>query len=135
MLLYLLLFIIIITSAVAIIMLIFNHQKNKTFRSIIAIGIAISIILSAFCGILGSIYRDNVESLKINYKDLTLYNTTISNTTNEYVRFDYYNRVIDYNTSLEQNEKMSSGKWLGWLYPEDWNSEISFVDFQLRENY
>lgn len=131
-LLYVLLGLMIATAATCGAMVIFGYQKNVTLRRVVAVGLATIVAIGVFCVILGGIYRDNVADLKEDYKILTLYQYTIEQSNNEYVRYDYYDRVTEYNDEYDRNQTASINKWLGWLYPEDWDYGIGYVEFALH---
>ena len=59
---------------------------------------------------------------------------TVETSTNEYIRFDYYEKVVEYNSAYDFNLAENEGAWFGWLYPSGWDDGLDYIDFQLHDN-
>ena len=66
------------------------------------------------------------------YDNLMLYHETVEASTNEYVRFDYHEKVEAYNAAYDFNLAESEDAVFGWLYPTGWDSGLDYIDFQLH---
>lgn len=133
---YILLAVLLCTATAIISMMVFNLRNNKTLYMVVVAGIVISVILGMTCILYGSIASGNVAELHADYNDLMLYYNTVNYSTNEYVRYDYYDKVMAYNRDFERYQKEATNIWLGGLYPKEWDYGIGLIDFQLHgDNY
>ena len=65
------------------------------------------------------------------YNELMIYKQTVEQSTNEYVRWNYYNKVVDWNEHYEKNVNSTESFWFGpYLY--DVLEGTALIDFQLR---
>ena len=124
-----------LTVIAIVVTVIFGYQKNATMRKIIAIGLAASLLLSGFAIVFGGIVGNTADELAATYHDLVLYQTTVEHSTNEYVRYDYYDKVVKYNEAYADYMIAAQGKWLGGLYPANWDEGIAIIDFQLHGDF
>ena len=124
-----------LTAIAIVVTVIFGYQKNATMRKIIAIGLAASLLLSGFAIVFGGIVGNTADELAATYHDLVLYQTTVEHSTNEYVRYDYYDKVVKYNEAYTDYTVAAQGKWLGGLYPANWDENIAIIDFQLHGDF
>ena len=125
-----------LTAVTIVVTVVFGYQKNATLRKVILYGLVASLLLSGFAIVFGGIVGNTADELTATYNDLILYQTTVEHSTNEYVRYDYYDKVTAYNEAFEDYVIASQDKWLGGLYPTDWDEGIAIIDFQLHgDNY
>ena len=124
-----------LTAIAIVVTVIFGYQKNATMRKIIAIGLAASLLLSGFAIVFGGIVGNTADELAATYHDLVLYKTTVEHSTNEYVRYDYYDKVVKYNEAYIDYMVAAQSKWLGGLYPANWDENIAIIDFQLHGDF
>ena len=117
-------------SATAVKLIFKPKWKFLTDAAIILI--ALSVIFGVLCTCFASVLNSKQERLESECAQLTLYADTIQESNNEYVRFDFYSRVIEYNNAYTQFEKDMNSKIIGALGPENWNENIAFVYFPLR---
>lgn len=75
--------------------------------------------------------QDSVDSLRDNYETLTLYYETVNQTSNEYVRFDYYNNVSTFNKYYFSCVAGYDSVWFGVFYPDDGLKGIGPIEFKL----
>lgn len=107
------------------------HMKRhpKWMETLIAIllipAVAIFAIWAAVFGTSGSDRLHNQEE----YSQLKLYQYTVENSTNEYLRYDYYERVQEWNERYETIKENESDPWLSWFYfdPMEGCGPIDFV--------
>ena len=124
-----------LTAIAIVVTVIFGYQKNATMRKIIAIGLAASLLLGGFAIVFGGIVGNTANELAATYHDLVLYQSTVEHSTNEYVRYDYYDKVVEYNEAYVDYMVAAQGKWLGGLYPANWDEGIAIIDFQLHGDF
>lgn len=101
-------------------------------NQIILVAAAFAIVFGTVSVIAKTVCENDINALKAESDHITLYYNIVNESDNEYVRFDFYQRVKDYNiryTNLQNNTK---SVWIGAFYPKDWDSEISLIDFMLR---
>ena len=121
-----------LTVIAIVVTVVFGYQKNATMRKIILFGLIVSLLLSGFAIVFGGIVSNTASELTATYNDLILYQTTVEHSTNEYVRYDYYDKITAYNEAFADYVIASQDKWLGSLYPADWDENITIIDFQLH---
>jgi len=98
---------------------------------IVALAITFSFGLAA--GFTANGCRVAVSDLRQEYEDILIYYDLIDTCDNEYVRFDFYNRVARYNNQYEALRKDTDSIWVGTLYPDHWYEEFGTIDFLLRD--
>lgn len=129
---YVFLAILICTAAAIICTAVFGLQKNRTMRRICAIGLVLCLICLGISS-LGRVCTNNDTGRVIaQYEDLTLYFNTVNNSSNEYVRYDYYNKVQEYNATYQNLIEATEDPVFGCLYPKNWFINIGPIDFQLH---
>lgn len=98
--------------------------------------IIVAVVLVFICGLfsvcMGCAANDSILNLKAEAADIELYYITIQNCDNEYVRFDFYQRVQDYNELYNYYLDLCDSPWIGAYYPDDWTDEISQIEFALH---
>lgn len=129
---YVLLAILICTAAAIVCTAVFGMQKNKTMRSICAIGLMLCAIGMGIFGIGRACTNSDTNRAIAQYKDLTLYYNTVNYSSNEYVRYDYYNKVQEYNATYQNLIEATEDPVFGCLYPQNWFANIGPIDFQLH---
>lgn len=65
------------------------------------------------------------------YDELMIYKQTVEQSTNEYVRWNYYDKVLDWNEHYEENANPAESFWFG-PYQHDVFEGTALIDFQLR---
>ena len=65
------------------------------------------------------------------YNELMIYKQTVEQSTNEYVRWNYYDKVLDWNEHYEENANPAESFWFG-PYQHDVFEGTALIDFQLR---
>lgn len=129
---YTLMVFLIAAVASIIIMLTFGMRTNKTLRKIVTIALIGSIVYFAMCiGIVIGVKCDTAKC-QAEYIDLMLYYNTVDNSTNEYVRYNYFNKVQEYNEWYARLAAYESNFWIGNLMHESWLNGCSLIDFQLH---
>ena len=65
------------------------------------------------------------------YNELMIYKQTVEQSTNEYVRWNYYDKVLDWNEHYEENANITESFWFG-PYQNDVFEGTALIDFQLH---
>jgi hypothetical protein len=109
------------------------NPEWKFLSNIMIIFIILSIVFGIMCISFSIGLRADCNQLEDQYKQLTLYADTIQESDNEYVRFDFYSQVNEYNNKCKQFEKDMNSAIIGALGPKDWNENIALIEFSLRD--
>lgn len=120
-----------IALAAVIVRIVFNPRWAWLNR-IIIVFVALSIVLVTIIGVANGVCRSTIKDLAADYETLTLYQSIVETCNNEYVRFDFYERVNDYNRMYADAAKQSENPWLDAFFPKDWTATILPIDFQLH---
>lgn len=129
-LIYALLAALVVTAVLYLVSAIFNYKTK--FMPARTIGICICVALLLVSISLGFAVRDDLASAHERYDELMLYYNTVNYSTNEYVRYDYFDKVEVYNEWYNKLEANSTSWLLAAFFPSDWNAEFSAIDFQLH---
>lgn len=65
------------------------------------------------------------------YNELMIYKQTVEQSTNEYVRWNYYDKILDWNEYYEENANPAESFWFG-PYQHDVFEGTALIDFQLH---
>lgn len=120
----------IIIMAVAAITIWLFPTKIAKFVLVGAFVIAIMAIILTIS--VGAGARSDLQSVTERYDDLMLYYNTVVYSDNEYVRYDYFNKVKAYNEDYEAIIRASESKWTGWFYPAEDIAKLNTIDFTLH---
>lgn len=120
----------IIVIAIAAITIWLFPTKIAKFILVGAFVIALMSILLAIS--MGAGARSDLQSMVERYDDLMLYYNTVVYSDNEYVRYDYFNKVKAYNENYDAIIRASESKWTGWFYPAEEIAKLNPIDFTLH---
>ena len=101
---------------------------NRIF--IVCLALAIAMSLTAIGVGVGC--RNTVANLAAEHDTLMLYYNAVQYSENEYMRFDYYNRVNDFNTRYAAIAENTESAWVGIFYPKDWSEGFCPIEFYLN---
>ena len=118
--------------ASAIVVRLIFKPKLAWLNKVILIAAALAIALGTLSIVAGAVCNNDVSSLKAESEYINLYYNTVLYTDNEYVRFDFYQRVQDYNASYAELQEKSQSIWIGAFYPRGWDTEILPIEFWLN---
>jgi hypothetical protein len=121
-----------IATAAIITKLVFKPRWTWLNRIILVMVILSFVMCGVICAIILPITHNIVSDLREDYNALMLYHDTIDQCYNEYVRFDFYQRVMDYNERYAAVQEGSNSLWIGEFYPKDWDTEILPIEFLLN---
>lgn len=68
------------------------------------------------------------------YETLILYRDVVEASHDELLRWDFYERVKDWNDCYEQNLKHRDNIWYGMLFPESAYEDCDIIAFELRRS-
>lgn len=119
---------------VAILFACTSKSTSKKSKGVDVVIISGAFLLSIFIavGIANSDVNARISAMYDTYDNLMLYRETVEASTNEYVRFDYHEKVEEYNAAYDFNLAESEGAVFGWLYLDGWDSGLDYIDFQLH---
>lgn len=120
----------IIIMAVAAITIWLSPTKIAKFVLIGAFVVTIMTIILTI--LMGAGARSDLQSVAERYDDLMLYYNTVVYSDNEYVRYDYFNKVKAYNEDYDAIIRASESKWTGWFYPTEQIAKLNPIDFTLH---
>lgn len=121
----------IIALATILVEIIFKPNWTWLRRVIVAM-VALSVICGIATGIVIGGSHGEINYLKAERDKLALYQTVVEQTDNEYVRFDFYQDVMEYNAKYENAVDKAQSIWLGALYPKDWAEQVAPIEFYLN---
>lgn len=121
-----------IISLTAILVEIIVKPHWAWLRRVIIAMLVLSEVCGAATGIIIGGGRGEINNLKAEYDKLTLYQTVVEQTDNEYVRFDFYQSVMEYNKKYEKVVDTAQSIWFGALYPKYWAEQIAPIEFYLN---
>ena len=101
-------------------------------NKVILVAAAFALVLGTVSVIAGAVCDNDINDLKAESEHINLYYNTVLYTDNEYVRFDFYQRVQDYNDSYAELQEKSKSIWIGAFYPKGWDTEILPIEFLLN---
>lgn len=130
-LIYALLIVLLMATAVTIVPLVFNY-KTKFICFLRIVLLIACIMLGALNITMMSFVSSNINSTRARYDDLMLYYNIVNNSTNEYVRYDYFEKVNAYNNCYTDLEADSNSWFSAAYFPKDWNADFGPIDFQLH---
>jgi hypothetical protein len=107
--------------------------KWNWLRHVMLVALGVTIVFGIACGVTVSGTRLQVNDLRQEYEDILVYYDLINTCDNEYVRFDFYKRVEQYNNQYEALVEDSKSAWVGLFYPGGWQEEFGTIDFLLRD--
>ena len=132
MIIWILLIALVITTAAALVGVVFGRTKSKSYRRGVYFGVGICTVLIAFCMILGGIYHSEVSELQAQYNDIMLYNEVVELCENEQVRFGHYEKIAAFNEAYDRLAVIEEDFMFGTLFPKNWSADMGKIDFYFR---
>ena len=125
------LYMLIAAFAIFVVLIIFT-LATRSSKGIDAVIISAAFLLFTFItiAIANSDVNARISAMYDTYDNLMLYHETVETSTNEFVRFDYHEKVEEYNAAYDFNLAESEGAAFGWLYSDGWDSGLDYIDFQ-----
>ena len=94
--------------------------------------VILTIVFGGTALIAGNVCESRITDLKVQAADLKLYYNLVNESYDEYVRFDFYEQVREYNAEYAACQKASKNPWVNAFYPKGWSEEIAPIEFVLR---
>lgn len=121
-----------IAGASIVVITVFQPRWNW-LRYVMGAALGVAIATGIACGLTASGTHLQVNDLRQEYDNILIYYDTVDTCNNEYVRFDFYERVERYNSQYEALAEDSDSAWIGVFYPDGWQEEFGPIDFLLRD--
>lgn len=106
--------------------------KSKNYHKWTYIGVGVCVVLFALCIILNGEFSSEVNELQAQYDDIMLYNEIVELSDNEQVRFGHYEKIEDFNEEYDRLVGIDESTMFGNLFPKDWSTDMSKIDFNFR---
>lgn len=117
----------------AIIIGVIFKPKGRLIGNIAVGAFIASVVLGVLSGILAADFHAQTTELEEEGRVLVLYGDTINASTDEYVRFDFYQRVQEYNENRKGMEKMAKNILFNAFVPDDFSERVLPIEFNLRD--
>ena len=105
---------------------------TKIAKFILVGAFVVALVSIPLAILMGAGARSDLQSMADRYDDLMLYYNTVVYSDNEYVRYDYFNKVKAYNEDYDKIIAASESKWSGWFYPAEQIAKLNPIDFTLH---
>jgi hypothetical protein len=112
---------------------IFAPARVTQYKTLCRVSMSIGIVLISFVIFLS--FAANVsESTNVDeYEMLELYQEAVETSNNEYLRFDYYERVNNWNEFFTNYQNFKSNIWLAPPFMPDLSENAGLIHFFLRQ--
>ena len=120
-----------IAVAGLIVRLVFKCNQTWLNRVVI-MALTLMVGLGAGCLIGAAVCSNQIADLRAERDHIMIYYDVVDQCYDEYVRFDFYQEVEDYNAAYAVAVKGTASPWRGAFYPENWQEEITPIEFYLR---
>lgn len=120
-----------IAVAGLIVRLVFKYNEDW-LNNVIIVAVCSIVIFGAGCIIGSAVCRGEITDLRAEYDHIMIYYDVVDQCENEYVRFDFYQEVKDYNAEYAATVKSAASPWKDAFYPKNWQEEITPIEFYLR---
>lgn len=105
---------------------------TKVAKGIMAGAFVVALLFAILAITINAGAKSDLQHVTERYDDLMLYYNTIVYSENEYVRYDYFDKVNAYNEAYDTIIAASESKWTGWFYPAEQVAKIQPIDFTLH---
>lgn len=126
-----LLIMLLLLAAIIVVECVFKPKWNWLWN----VGLVVFILALGSFGatmIANNVCDAQVADLKAEAADINLYYNLVNASYDEYVRFDFYQRVNDYNTAYAACQENAKNPWINVFYDKNWENEIAPIEFFLR---
>ena len=120
-----------IAVAGLIVRLVFKYNETWLNRVVI-MALTLMVGFGASCLIGVAVCSNQIADLRAEHDHIMIYYDVVDQCENEYVRFDFYQEVEDYNAAYAVAVKDTASPWRGAFYPANWQAEITPIEFYLR---
>ena len=120
-----------IAVAGLIVRLVFKYNEAWLNRVVIA-ALCLIVVFGSGCMIGVAVCSGEIADLRAAHDRIMTYYDVVDRCENEYVRFDFYQEVEDYNATYAATVKSAASPWKDAFYPRGWQEEITPIKFYLR---
>lgn len=120
-----------VAAAGLLVRLVFKVNEGWLNR-IVIMALCLTVVFGASCMIGAAVCDKEIADLRAAHDHIMIYYDVVNQCENEYVRFDFYQTVEDYNAAYAAAVKSAAGPWKGAFYPKGWQEEILPIEFYLR---
>jgi hypothetical protein len=120
-----------IAGAGLIVRLVFKYNEAWLNRVVI-MALCLMVMFGASCIIGVSVCSEEIADLRSEYNHIMIYYDVVNQCENEYVRFDFYQEIRDYNVAYAMAVKSAASPWKDVFYPDNWQEQILPIEFYLR---
>ena len=110
----------IFAAVVSGIILFWVHSTDAPAPKWVETVVIVFVLFAVLVGGIWAGYMGSSNSAREKYTDeynqLKLYQYTVEHSTNEYLRFDYYTRVQEWNEKYANIVEMESNPWVSWFF-------------------
>lgn len=121
-----------ICAAAIAVMALFHYPIRSYFGLALICFLVVTLIMGCWNAAIANRASSDAQDLITTYNDLVLYQDTVSYSGNEYVRFDFYTKVQEYNEAYNDYLAICENGWVNCWYKADNISNISLIDFSLN---
>lgn len=105
---------------------------TKIAKGIMAGAFVVAFLFAILAITINAGAKSDLQHITEQYDDLMLYYNTVVYSDNEYVRYDYFDKVNAYNEAYNTIIEASESKWAGWFYPAEQIAKLNPIDFTLH---
>lgn len=109
-----------------------NFGREEICEIVQFFGIAVAIISALFAVIVFASSSGVADNLVAEYEELSLYSEVVETSDNEYIRFDFNDRVKAYNKRISHYKKNSENIFLESFYKMEDLENAKEIKFELR---
>lgn len=121
-----------------VLIILHNTQRIKPLPNAVQLGAVTGMFLGAIVSLcLIGCYIINVfqaDARLETYDTLILYRDVVEASNDELLRYDFYERVQEWNERYESHLKTRENNWIGMIDPVRGFENCDFVKFELRRN-
>ena len=111
---------------------IFDVGREEVCEGVQFFGIAAAIISTLLAILVFASSSGVADSLVAEYEELSLYSEVVEESDNEYIRFDFNDRVKTYNARVKRYKKNSENIFLEDFYKIEDLKNAKEIEFELR---
>ena len=109
--------------------------SNNNSRSTVGISLAIVIVISAVLITIGCTQLDSHNVNEVNlarYEELLIYRDTVDKSTDELLRYNFYNKVQEWNNEYAQYVETRNSSFTNWFVGAHDYNNCDFIVFNLN---
>lgn len=124
-------FIALIVFIIAVVLYYKTPERRDIAQATAGIAGAVAVLLVGFWILTACLAPVALAANQERYDELMIYKQTVEQSTNEYVRWNYYGKVLDWNERYEENANPTESFWFA-PYQHDVFEGTTLIDFELH---